>query len=165
TSCCRGAGRAGHSDRRAQDRPHPHLGLVELRLPDPGPVHLPLLAGSPQSFDSIALLLGIRSARSTVAQQSCATRLEVIQGYRMQRSVREARSAQESAVTLDVSILSIATANPEYRVNQRDAWEGAKTVFPHLSSMEALYINTGIETRYSCVPPDWCKVPHSWEER
>ena len=83
----------------------------------------------------------------------------------MQRPVTEARSAKEVAVTLDVSILSIATANPEYRVNQRDAWEGAKTVFPHLASMEALYINTGIETRYSCVPPDWCKVPHSWEER
>jgi alkylresorcinol/alkylpyrone synthase len=83
----------------------------------------------------------------------------------MQRPVTEARSATEAAGTLDVSILSIATANPEYRVNQRDAWEGAKGVFPHLASMEALYINTGIETRYSCVPPNWCKVPHSWEER
>jgi len=31
--------------------------------------------------------------------------------------------------------------------------------------MEALYTNTGIETRYSGVPPDWCKVPHGWEER
>src|SRR5215510_3510866 len=83
----------------------------------------------------------------------------------MQRPVTEARSAKEAAGTLDVSILSIATANPEYRVNQRDAWEGAKEIFPHLASMEALYINTGIETRYSCVPPDWCKVPHSWEDR
>jgi alkylresorcinol/alkylpyrone synthase len=83
----------------------------------------------------------------------------------MQRPVTEARSAKVAARTLDVSILSIATANPEYRVNQRDAWKGAKAVFPHLASMEALYINTGIETRYSCVPPDWCKIPHSWEER
>jgi alkylresorcinol/alkylpyrone synthase len=31
--------------------------------------------------------------------------------------------------------------------------------------MEALYINTGIDTRYACVPPDWCERPHSWEER
>jgi alkylresorcinol/alkylpyrone synthase len=83
----------------------------------------------------------------------------------MQRPVTEARSARGAAGTLDVSILSIATANPEYRVNQRDAWQGAKAVFPHLASMEALYINTGIETRYSCVPPDWCKIPHGWEER
>jgi alkylresorcinol/alkylpyrone synthase len=83
----------------------------------------------------------------------------------MQRPVTDARSAKEAAGTLDVSIISIATANPEYRVNQRDAWVGAKAVFPHLASMEALYINTGIESRYSCVPPDWCKVPHSWEER
>ena len=31
--------------------------------------------------------------------------------------------------------------------------------------MEALYTNTGIATRYSCVPADWCETPHGWEER
>jgi alkylresorcinol/alkylpyrone synthase len=67
--------------------------------------------------------------------------------------------------SLDVEILSVATANPQYKIVQRDAWEGAKRVFPHLTSMEALYVNTGIETRYSCVPPDWCQHLHSWEER
>ena len=83
----------------------------------------------------------------------------------MQRPLVNARPSKESPISLDVAILSIATANPEYRVNQRDAWEDAKAIFPHLARMEALYTNTGIETRYSCVPPDWCKVPHSWEER
>jgi alkylresorcinol/alkylpyrone synthase len=66
---------------------------------------------------------------------------------------------------LDVAILSIATANPAYRINQQDAWERARGVFPHLARMEALYTNTGIETRYSCVPPEWCETPRSWEER
>jgi alkylresorcinol/alkylpyrone synthase len=83
----------------------------------------------------------------------------------MQRSVAERHPDGQVADSLDVTILSIATANPEYRVHQREAWEGAKAVFPHLARMEALYTNTGIQTRYSCVPPDWCKTPHSWEER
>src|SRR5262249_36629826 len=56
-------------------------------------------------------------------------------------------------------------ANPKYCIDQRDAWEGAKGIFPHLARLESLYTNTGIETRYSCVPPDWCKRTHSWEER
>jgi alkylresorcinol/alkylpyrone synthase len=66
---------------------------------------------------------------------------------------------------LDVEIASIATANPPHRVDQREAWERARVVFPHLVRMEALYNNTGIDTRYSCVPAEWCERPHSWEER
>ena len=82
----------------------------------------------------------------------------------MQRPLVNARPSKESPISLDVAILSIATANPEYRVNQRDAWEGAKAIFPHLARMEALYTNTGIETRYSGVPPNWCKVSHGCSE-
>jgi alkylresorcinol/alkylpyrone synthase len=83
----------------------------------------------------------------------------------MQKSVAEVHPNGQVRDSLDVTILSVATANPEYRIHQREAWEGAKAVFPHLARMEALYTNTGIETRYSCVPPDWCKTPHGWEER
>jgi alkylresorcinol/alkylpyrone synthase len=61
--------------------------------------------------------------------------------------------------------LSVATANPGYRIEQREAWERAQVIFPHLARMEALYTNTGIATRYSCVPADWCETPHGWEER
>src|SRR6516165_5336853 len=82
----------------------------------------------------------------------------------MQRHLPEAHSRNE-ALPLEIDILSVATANPKYKVDQRDAWEGARSIFPHLARMEALYTNTGIETRYSGVPPDWCKVPHTWEER
>lgn len=66
---------------------------------------------------------------------------------------------------LDVQILSVATANPRHRVEQREAFERVKTVFPHLTRMEGLYANTGIETRYSCEPYEWCQRPHGWEDR
>ena len=82
----------------------------------------------------------------------------------MQRHLPQAHS-QNEALPLEIEILSVATANPKYKVDQREAWEGARSIFPHLARMEALYTNTGIETRYSCVPADWCKRPHSWEER
>ena len=35
---------------------------------------------------------------------------------------------------------------------QDDVAERAKKVFPHLARSDALYANTGIETRYSCQP-------------
>jgi alkylresorcinol/alkylpyrone synthase len=83
----------------------------------------------------------------------------------MQRSLADAQCRKRIGGALDVAILSIATANPPYRVNQREALAGAKLIFPHLARMEGLYTHTGIETRYSCVPPDWCMRLHSWEER
>ena len=69
----------------------------------------------------------------------------------MQRRLPHAQSLNK-ALPLDTEILSVATANPKYKIDQRDAWEGARSVFPHLARMEALYTNTGIESRYSCVP-------------
>jgi alkylresorcinol/alkylpyrone synthase len=66
---------------------------------------------------------------------------------------------------LDVEILSIATANPKHKLDQREALECAKSVFPHLARVEGIYTRSGVETRYSCEPYDWCQRPHSWEER
>ena len=83
----------------------------------------------------------------------------------MQRRLPQARARNGADLRLDVDILSVATANPTYRIDQREAWERARVIFPHLARMEALYINTGIVTRYSCVPPNWCETPHGWEER
>ena len=83
----------------------------------------------------------------------------------MQRRLPQARAGNGVDLRLDVDILSVATANPAYRVDQREAWQRARVIFPHLLRMEALYTNTGIETRYACVPAEWCERPHSWEER
>jgi alkylresorcinol/alkylpyrone synthase len=66
---------------------------------------------------------------------------------------------------LDVEILSVATANPEHKVEQGEALERAKAIFPHLARLEALYAHTGIDTRYSCEPYHWCQQTHGWEDR
>ena len=66
---------------------------------------------------------------------------------------------------LPVEILSIATANPEHMVRQQDSLGGALAVFPQFARLEALFTNTGIDNRYHCMPLDWYRQPHSWEER
>jgi alkylresorcinol/alkylpyrone synthase len=83
----------------------------------------------------------------------------------MQRRLASPRALRDVQAGLEVEILSVATANPQHRVDQVQALERAKTVFPHLARMEALYANTGIETRYSCEPYEWCQQPHGWEDR
>ncbi len=65
----------------------------------------------------------------------------------------------------DVEILSVATANPPFRMSQAEATSCARAIFPHLKGMWPLYENAGIETRYNCEPTDWYLRPHSWEER
>jgi alkylresorcinol/alkylpyrone synthase len=66
---------------------------------------------------------------------------------------------------LDVEILAVATAHPIHKVEQAEALKRAKSVFPHLARLEALYSNTGIETRYSCEPYQWCQQEHGWPDR
>src|SRR5262245_11323963 len=80
---------------------------------------------------------------------------------------RLARSAirGDARSRLDVEILAVATANPAHKVEQAEALKRAKTIFPHLARLEALYSNTGIETRYSCEPYQWCQQEHGWEDR
>lgn len=83
----------------------------------------------------------------------------------MQERLASLEARHEVGSPLDVEILSVATANPPHKVDQREALERAKAVFPHLVRMESLYANTGIETRYSCEPFDWYQQPHGWEDR
>jgi len=73
---------------------------------------------------------------------------------------------QRAAVAgFDVEILSLATANPSFRLTQGEAAERARELFPHLKRLWPPYDNTGIELRYNCEPLDWYLKPHSWEER
>ena len=76
-------------------------------------------------------------------------------------SLRSA-DAQPRAVT---EILSIATANPHYRVLQKEVLENAAALFPQFDRLHALYASTGIESRYLCEPMDWYRRSHTWEER
>jgi alkylresorcinol/alkylpyrone synthase len=83
----------------------------------------------------------------------------------MQQRLAGLQRRSATCFPLDVEILSVATATPAHRVDQAEALRRAQAVFPHLARMAALYTNTGIETRYSCEPYDWCQRPHGWEER
>lgn len=64
-----------------------------------------------------------------------------------------------------VDILSIATANPGYKLRQEDALAGARAIYPQFARLESLFSNTGIHYRYNCQPVEWYQQPHSWEER
>ncbi len=64
-----------------------------------------------------------------------------------------------------VDILAIATATPEYKTSQTEAFQRVKSVSDKYARLEGIYTGSAIETRYSCVPPDWCEGSHGWEER
>jgi alkylresorcinol/alkylpyrone synthase len=79
--------------------------------------------------------------------------------------VRSAAHRRTVAATFDVEILSLATANPSFRLPQSEAAIRAKQLYPHLRKLWPLYENTGIDFRYNCEPIEWYLRPHSWEER
>ena len=78
---------------------------------------------------------------------------------------RRPQSRSESFSRPTVDILSIATANPGYKLRQEDALAGARAIFPQFARLESLFSNTGIDYRYNCQPVEWYQQPHSWEER
>ena len=78
---------------------------------------------------------------------------------------RSEASRMTPADPFDVEILSVATANPPFKLSQAEAAERARAIYPHLESLWPLYDNTGIELRYNCEPIDWYLEPRSWEER
>lgn len=65
-------------------------------------------------------------------------------------------------------ILSIATANPPYRVEQPDVRDLVRVMFSHLAGLERLitvFENTGIESRHIAAPLEWFTEPHSFAEK
>lgn len=64
-----------------------------------------------------------------------------------------------------VEIAGLALAVPEYPIDQRATRDMVLAVAPEFRSHEALFLNTGISTRYSCVPLDWHGRSHGWGER
>lgn len=65
-------------------------------------------------------------------------------------------------------IVALKTAAPPYRIDQTDAARRAAHLFagqPEVLRLLPVFNNTGIETRYSCVPIDWYTEPHGWKER
>ena len=66
-------------------------------------------------------------------------------------------------------IVKVATAVPEYQVDQSAAVEFARSHFNgrlrDLNRLLPIFANSGIKTRYFCRPVEWMLQPHSLEER
>ena len=67
------------------------------------------------------------------------------------------------------TILSIATAVPPFALAQSDVASLAPSLFDaersELARLMPVFEHAGIERRFSCVPLDWYREPHGWEER
>ena len=65
-------------------------------------------------------------------------------------------------------LIAVATAVPPYPLDQDDVVERVKLLFgrsPDLDRLLPVFLNTGIHTRYSCVPIEWYDRAHGWPER
>src|SRR5216683_6776416 len=65
-------------------------------------------------------------------------------------------------------LLAVATAVPPYPLDQNDVVERVKLLFgrsPDLDRLLLVFLNTGIDRRYSCVPIEWYDRAHGWPER
>ncbi len=66
-------------------------------------------------------------------------------------------------------LLSVATAVPPYRLDQRDIMKRAARLFDgafgDLDRLLGVFENAEIETRYSCVPIEWYMHDHGFAER
>jgi alkylresorcinol/alkylpyrone synthase len=74
-----------------------------------------------------------------------------------------ARPAKKPSLAVDV--LSVATATPKHKMSQTEAYERVRRVTDVFARLKGIYTDAAIETRYSCVPPDWCAKPHGWADR
>jgi len=70
-----------------------------------------------------------------------------------------------TSVEQSVQIASVASAVPEQRIDQAATRDIVLAIAPELRSHEALFNNTGVKTRYSCVPLSWHAHPQSWSSR
>jgi alkylresorcinol/alkylpyrone synthase len=66
-------------------------------------------------------------------------------------------------------LLGLATAVPPFAIDQDRALDMARRLFGSRSSqverLLPVFTNSGILTRYSCVPLDWYEAPHGWKDR
>ncbi|MGE0565300.1 MAG: type III polyketide synthase [Pseudolabrys sp.] len=67
------------------------------------------------------------------------------------------------------AILGLATAVPPYRLDQRDVTDRALRIYApvveRFPQLVDVFVNAGIERRYSVRPIDWFEQPHDWRDR
>jgi alkylresorcinol/alkylpyrone synthase len=68
-----------------------------------------------------------------------------------------------------VSLLGLATAVPPHRLDQDDVAAVARKFFPRsferFPKLADVFVNSGIESRYSVCPLEWFDAPHDWSDR
>jgi alkylresorcinol/alkylpyrone synthase len=68
-----------------------------------------------------------------------------------------------------VTLLSLNTAVPPHRLEQREVAEAARRMyadsFVRYPKLADVFVNAGIERRYSVRPLEWFDAPHNWTER
>ncbi|HZP69868.1 MAG TPA: type III polyketide synthase [Pseudolabrys sp.] len=68
-----------------------------------------------------------------------------------------------------VNVLSIATAVPPHVLDQRAVADAAREVYARMfvryPKLSEVFVNAGIERRYSARPLEWLSKPHDWGER
>jgi alkylresorcinol/alkylpyrone synthase len=66
-------------------------------------------------------------------------------------------------------ILSMATALPPFRFTQVETRDAAREIFSgrlrDFDRLAPVFLNSGIECRYSAVPLDWYRTPRRWKDR
>ena len=65
-------------------------------------------------------------------------------------------------------LFAVSTAVPPYPLDQNDVVERVKLLFGRSENLDRLlpvFTNTGIRSRYSCVPIEWYDQEHGWAER
>jgi len=71
--------------------------------------------------------------------------------------------------TVPVTVLGLATAVPQYVLEQSAVAEFARRIyaksFARYPKLADVFANAGIERRYSVRPLDWFDAPHGWSER
>src|ERR1700744_1857689 len=69
---------------------------------------------------------------------------------------------------MEPRLLAVKTAVPPYTIDQSEAATRARALFAgrrDIDRMMPIFVNTGIDRRYSCVPIDWYLEPHGWRDR
>jgi alkylresorcinol/alkylpyrone synthase len=68
-----------------------------------------------------------------------------------------------------VNVLAVATAVPPYEIEQRAVAAAAQRIygrtFARYPKLADVFVNAGIERRYSARPLEWLSAPHDWAER
>ena len=65
-------------------------------------------------------------------------------------------------------VLSVATANPPYGLDQNDVMKRVEAQFSNEAIVQRLlpvFVSTGIDRRFSCVPIEWYYETHGWSDR